>query len=144
MLKEELQREGHKLKLGATWAQTTPVKAQIEASREEGQRNQQDFGGSVWESNVIRDGISSTYEERRGAKSRINDSKKLLLFPDLFPRFRKAFEISNPGKLAHTLGIHTSAEDANLAARMASRQCGQLPFWWARLSFAAAVYNPIV
>ncbi len=57
----------------------------------------------MWESNVIRDGISSTYEERRGAKSSIRSSKELLLFPDLFPRFRKRTEITNHGKRAHTL-----------------------------------------
>ncbi len=41
--------------------------------------------------------------ETIGAKSRIKNSKELLLFPDFFPRFRKRVEISNRGKHAHTL-----------------------------------------
>ena len=75
----------------------------------------------MWESNVIPDGISRTYEERDGTKSRINGTKELLMFPNCSPIFRKAFEISERGKLAHTLAMHTSAEDTNPAARMASR-----------------------
>ena len=59
--------------------------------------------GFVWESNVIRDGISRTYEEHGGAKNRIKNSKELLLFPDLFPRFRERVEISNRGKQTYTL-----------------------------------------
>ena len=55
------------------------------------------YGGSVWESNVVPDGISSTYEERGRAKSRIKNTEELLLFPDLFPRFRKRVEISIVG-----------------------------------------------
>ena len=59
--------------------------------------------GSVWESKIIPYGISRAYEERRGAKNRIKSTQELLLFLDLFPRFRKRVEISNRGKRAHIL-----------------------------------------
>ena len=64
----------------------------------------------MWESNVIRDGISRTYEERGGAKSRVKSTEELLLFPDLFPRFSRVFEYPNRGKFAHTPTLHTSAK----------------------------------
>jgi hypothetical protein len=67
-------------------------------------------GGSVWESNVIPDGISRTYEEHGGAKRRIRSTEERLMVPGCSPVFRKVFEISDRGKLAHTFAMHTSAE----------------------------------
>lgn len=55
----------------------------------------------MWESKAIPDGISRTYKERGGARKHVKSTKELLLFPDLFPRFRKRFEISNLGKRTH-------------------------------------------
>jgi len=52
-------------------------------------------------------------------KSRIKDSKELLLFPDLFPRFSQVAKDPDGGEFAHTLTMRTSAEKKNKAARMA-------------------------
>ena len=52
-------------------------------------------------------------------KSRIKDSKELLLFPDLFPRFSQVAKDPDGGEFAHTLTMHTSAEKKNQAVRMA-------------------------
>lgn len=57
----------------------------------------------MWESKIIPDGISRTYEERGVTKKHVKSTEELLLFPDLFPRFRERFEISNRGKPPHTL-----------------------------------------
>ena len=56
---------------------------------------------------------------RCGKKSRRKDSKELLLFPDLFPRFSQVAKDPDGGDFAHTLTMHTSAEKKNQAVRMA-------------------------
>src|SRR5712691_10402123 len=76
-------------------------------------------GGSVWESNVIPNGISSTYEEHGGAKKPHKGQQGTVLFPDLFPRFSPVAKDPDGGEFAHTLTMHTSTEKKNQAVRMA-------------------------
>ena len=76
----------------------------------------------MWESNVIRDGISSTYEERGGAKSRIKDSKELLMGPGCSLVLLKPDEFRRAGNSPKVAATYKSAENTNLAARMASRR----------------------